>query len=188
MKPLEQKNHLEREQNIGWYGYEAQVDTFYDHTYTTYPGINYIVKDAAMIRTYQLWLRIEVDNRLFTGFCVFDPAASSKEGLGNQVDDYDKETRNCVEQILKVTKADQSVWWAFWRYLPTGSVKESSEVPDFKALNDAAFCYGWADAIFLFASTHIYLHGAVFSPVFRHFRGTICGGRADSCRMTSHIQ
>ncbi len=23
------------EQNIGWYGYEAQVDTFYDHAYTT---------------------------------------------------------------------------------------------------------------------------------------------------------
>jgi len=138
MKPLEQKYHLEREQNIGWYGYEAQVDTFYDHAYTTYPGINYIVKDAVMIRTYQLWLRIEVDNRLFAGFCVFDPAASSKEGLGNQVDDYDKETRNCVEQILKVTKADQSAWWAVWRYLPTGSVKESSEVPDFKAMNDAA--------------------------------------------------
>ena len=34
MKPLEQKYHLEREQNIGWYGYEAQVDTFYDHAYT----------------------------------------------------------------------------------------------------------------------------------------------------------
>ena len=138
MKPLEQKYHLEREQNIGWYGYEAQVDTFYDHAYTTYPGINYIVKDAVMIRTYQLWLRIEVDNRLFAGFCVFDPASSSKEGLGNQVDDYDQETRNCVEQILKVTKADQSAWWAVWRYLPTGSVKESPEVPDFKAMNDAA--------------------------------------------------
>ena len=138
MKPLEQKYHLEREQNIGWYGYETQVDTFYDHAYTTYPGINYIVKDAVMIRTYQLWLRIEVDNRLFAGFCVFDPASSSKEGLGNQVDDYDKETRNCVEQILKVAKADQSAWWAVWRYLPTGSVKESPEVPDFKAMNDAA--------------------------------------------------
>ncbi|MDY3826929.1 MAG: hypothetical protein SO020_10405, partial [Lachnospiraceae bacterium] len=96
------------------------------------------VKDAVMIRTYQLWLRIEVDNRLFAGFCVFDPAFSSKEGLGNQVDDYDQETRNCVEQILKVTKADQSAWWAVWRYLPTGSVKGSSEVPDFKAMNDAA--------------------------------------------------
>lgn len=64
--------------------------------------------------------------------------SSSKEGLGNQVDDYDQETRNCVEQILKVTKADQSAWWTVWRYLPTGSVKESSEVPDFKAMNDAA--------------------------------------------------
>ena len=138
MKPLEQKYHLEREQNIGWYGYEAQVDTFYDHAYTTYPGINYIVKDAAMIRTYQLWLRIEVDNRLFAGFCVFDPAASSKEGLGNQVDEYDSETRACVNRILNVTKADQSAWWAVWRYLPIGSVKESPEVPDFKAMNDAA--------------------------------------------------
>ena len=43
-----------------------------------------------------------------------------------------------MEQILKVAKADQSAWWAVWRYLPTGSVKESPEVPDFKAMNDAA--------------------------------------------------
>lgn len=145
MKPLETKYHLEREQKTDWYGYEKQVDSFYDHAYTTYPGINYIVKDAVMIRTYQLWLRIEVDNRLFAGFCVFDPASSSKEGLGNQVDDYDQETRNCVEQILKVTKADQSAWWAIWRYLPTGSVKESPEVPDFKAMNDAAVALADAD-------------------------------------------
>lgn len=138
MEPLEKKYHLEREQKTDWYGYEKQVDTFYDHAYTTYPGINYIVKDAAMIRTYQLWLRIEVENCLFAGFCVFDPTASSEEGLGNQVDEYDSETRDCVNRILKATKADQSAWWAVWRYLPTGSVKESPEVPDFKAMNDAA--------------------------------------------------
>ena len=84
------------------------MDTFYDHAYTTYPGINYIVKDAVMIRTYQLWLRIEVENCLFAGFCVFDPTASSEEGLGNQVDEYDSETRDCVNRILKATKADQS--------------------------------------------------------------------------------
>ena len=41
-------------------------------------------------------------------------------------------------EISSGTRADQSAWWAVWRYLPTGSVKESSEVPDFKAMNDAA--------------------------------------------------
>ncbi len=145
MKPLEQKYHLEREQNIDWYGYEKQIASFYDHAYSTYPGLNYMVKDAVMIRTYQLWLRIEVDNRLFAGFCVFDPAASSKEGQGNQVDEYDPETRACVNQILNVTKADQSAWWAVWRYLPTGSVKESPEVPDFKAMNNAAIALADAE-------------------------------------------
>ena len=82
---------------------------------------------------------------MFAGFCVFDPAASSKEGLGNQVDEYDSETRDCVNRILKATKADQSAWWAVWRYLPTGSVKESPEVPDFKAMNDAAVALADAD-------------------------------------------
>ena len=116
----------------------AQADQFYDHAYSTYPGINYIVTNIPAFRTYQLWFRIEIDNRLFAGFCLFDPTANSPEGKGNQVDDYDTDTRTWIERILKVSKSDQSAWWAVWRYLPTGSTQSSKEVPDFRAMNDAA--------------------------------------------------
>ena len=138
MAPLKETYHLEEETQIDWYGYEKQVDQFYDHAYSTYPGINYIVTNIPAFRTYQLWFRIEIDNRLFAGFCLFDPTANSPEGKGNQVDDYDTDTRTWIERILKVSKSDQSAWWAVWRYLPTGSTQSSKEVPDFRAMNDAA--------------------------------------------------
>ena len=32
----------------------------------------------------QLWFRVEVEHRLFAGFCVFDPNAESEEGHGDQ--------------------------------------------------------------------------------------------------------
>lgn len=54
------------------------------------------------------------------------------------MDDYDTDTRTWIERILKVSKSDQSAWWAAWRYLPTGSTQSSKEVPDFRAMNDAA--------------------------------------------------
>ena len=138
MVPLKEKYHLKEEAQTGWYGYEKQVEQFYDHAYSTYPGINYVVTNIPAFRTYQLWFRIEIDNRLFAGFCLFDPTADSPEGKGNQVDDYDADTRTWIEQILKVSKSDQSAWWAVWRYLPTGSTQSSKEVPDFRAMNDAA--------------------------------------------------
>ncbi len=65
MAPLKETYHLEEETQIDWYGYEKQVDQFYDHAYSTYPGINYIVTNIPAFRTYQLWFRIEIDNRLF---------------------------------------------------------------------------------------------------------------------------
>lgn len=52
MKPLQEKYHLERESQFNWYEYPECADlSFYD-TYTTYPGINYVVKDATLIWGY----------------------------------------------------------------------------------------------------------------------------------------
>ena len=85
---------------------------------------------------YQLWFRIEVEHHLFAGFCVFDPN-ETPEG-GQQVDVYDEATKMSVARLLKVTQAEQENWWAVWRYLPTGTVKNTEEVPDFKQMNEAA--------------------------------------------------
>ena len=70
MKPLQEKYHLERESQFNWYEYPECADlSFYD-TYTTYPGINYVVKDATLIWGYQMWLRIEIDHNLFARFII----------------------------------------------------------------------------------------------------------------------
>lgn len=97
-----------------------------------------IVNDAPMPDGKQLWFRVEVEHRLFAGFCVFDPNAESEEGHGNQVDEYDCETEKAVAHYLKSSAADRKDWWATWWYLPAGEQKPNDSVPNFKIMNDAA--------------------------------------------------
>ena len=81
---------------------------------------------------------MEVEHRLFAGFCVFAPKAASEEGQGDQVDEYDGETEKAVEHYLKIRAADHKNWWATWWYLPAGEQKPNDSVPNFKMMNDAA--------------------------------------------------
>lgn len=131
-------HHWIREKKINWYEYREQADASFYKYYSTYPGINYIVKDAKMPDGKQFWFRVEVEHGLFAGFCVFDPNAESEEGQGNQVDKYDEKTKAAVEQYLKQTVREQEDWWAAWWYLPAGEQKENDTVPNFKVMNEAA--------------------------------------------------
>ena len=97
-----------------------------------------IVNDAQMPDGKQLWFRVEVEHRLFAGFCVFDPNAESEEGHGDQVDEYDAATVKAVGHYLKISAADHKDWWATWWYLPAGEQKPNDSVPNFKIMNDAA--------------------------------------------------
>ena len=97
-----------------------------------------IVNDAPMPDGKQLWFRVEVEHRLFAGFCVFDPNAESEEGHGDQVDEYDAATVKAVGHYLKISAADHKDWWATWWYLPAGEQKPNDSVPNFKIMNDAA--------------------------------------------------
>ena len=87
---MAERNHWTREKKkaTGMNIKNRQMNFFYKWN-TTYPGINYIVNDAPMPDGKQLWFRVEVEHRLFAGFCVFDPNAESEEGHGDQVDEYD---------------------------------------------------------------------------------------------------
>lgn len=49
-----------------------------------------------------------------------------------------RQQKKSVARLLKVTQEEQENWWAVWRYLPTGTVKNTEEVPDFKQMNEAA--------------------------------------------------
>lgn len=129
---------MDERKKSNWYEYKEQADEFFYKWNTTYPGINYIVNDAQMPDGKQLWFRVEVEHRLFAGFCVFDPNAESEEGQGDQVDEYDGETEKAVEHYLKIRAADHKNWWATWWYLPAGEQKPNDSVPNFKMMNDAA--------------------------------------------------
>ncbi len=85
-----------------------------------------------------MWLRIEIEHSLFAGFCLFDPNADRGEEKGDQVDSFDEDTFQSVENVLKISRSDVSGWWAIWRYLPTGTTKVTDDVPNFKIYNDAA--------------------------------------------------
>ena len=133
-----ERNHWTREKKSNWYEYKEQADEFFYKWNTTYLGINYIVKDAPMPDGKQLWFRVEVEHRLFAGFCVFDPNAESEEGHGDQVDEYDRETEKAVGHYLNISVEDHKDWWATWWYLPAGEQKPNDSVPNFKIMNDAA--------------------------------------------------
>lgn len=71
---------LELERDVMYYFYdEKQHEKFYD-CYSTYPGLNYVIKRAKFQkRSLQMWFRIEVEHNLFGGICLFVTEAVPKE-------------------------------------------------------------------------------------------------------------
>lgn len=137
MQPIAEKYGFVREERIKWYEYRDNANrSFYYNSNSTYPGINYVVKNAKLNNGYELWFRIEIGDVLYAGFCVFDPNEESDEGRGCQVDVYSDETRDLLENILN--ELEQDDWWANWWYLPTGERRISNNIPNFKCMNDVA--------------------------------------------------
>ena len=56
------------ENEISYYSYEnTKHDKFYD-CYSTFPGLNYVVKNAHFKnKNLQMWFRVEVEHNLFAG-------------------------------------------------------------------------------------------------------------------------
>ncbi len=145
MAPVLESYNLAVEARSGWFHYEYQAtEEFYAHNESTYPGLNYVVKSVDLGRELSLWLRIEVDNRLFASLCVFDYAAESDTGyeIGNQCDDIpDDIWKKIHEQIVLPAEKGKNGWIIVWKYLPTGSDSTHDSidtVPDFKKMNEAA--------------------------------------------------
>jgi hypothetical protein len=132
------KNNWSRESSFNWYEYKDMATESFYKEYSTYPGINYVVNNASLNNGYQLWFRIEVENNLFAGFCVFNPNAHSENGEGNQVNIFDDDTKTALNTYLNTVENEHSEWWATWWYLPTGEKKPKDSVPNFKTMNEAA--------------------------------------------------
>lgn len=142
MQPLLEKYKLEKESQADWYSYEKKATEDYYKSYSTYPGLNYIVKGAQFKNENQkMWLRIEIEHNLFAGFCMFDYLAESKEGGGNQIDEMNGELEEEVLQYLDLLEIENENWWLIWYYLPTGSNNykiDTQLIPNFMEMNEAA--------------------------------------------------
>lgn len=136
------KYGLELEKDAIYYSYEEkQHEKFYD-CYSTYPGLNYVVKKAAFQKSsLQMWFRIEVEHNLFAGISLFDTEAIPEDGnlKGYQVNDITTEIIDEAAHYLNrdiITPAD---WWLAWCY-PNGKHLDDyyDDVPDFKHMNQCA--------------------------------------------------
>ena len=145
MQPILCKYNLELETRSEWFHYKYQAtEEFYAHNESSYPGLNYIIKSVNLGRDLSLWLRIEIDYKLFGSLCVFDYGAESNTGyeVGNQCDDISDELwAKLREHVTLPEKKEKKGWIIAWKYLPTGSdstVDAIDTVPDFKKMNEAA--------------------------------------------------
>lgn len=142
MEPLLNKYGLIQEQKYNWYPYKTQAtEAFYAQRESTYPGINYLFKNICLPEGLQLWLRIEVDYKLFAGLCLFDTKTGEEfpvEGLQSK---QIQSIREKLVSYLNLEHAQYMAWWVQWWYLPTASDNDKLTdyaVPDFKEMNEAA--------------------------------------------------
>ncbi len=141
MEPLTKKYGLELETDAKYYSYEnPKHDRFYD-CYSTYPGLNYVVKQAKFQKeSLQMWFRIEIEQNLFVGFSLFDMEAEPQDGYskGYQVNEI---TEGLINEAAKYLDREIIVpenWWFAWNYSNGKRSYQEQEVPDFKAINDCA--------------------------------------------------
>lgn len=141
MEPLTKKYGLELETDAKYYSYEnPKHDRFYD-CYSTYPGLNYVVKQAKFQKeSLQMWFRIEIEQNLFAGFSLFDMEAKPQDGYskGYQVNEI---TEGLINEAAKYLDREIIVpenWWFAWNYSNGKRSYQEQEVPDFKAINDCA--------------------------------------------------
>lgn len=142
MKMVADKYGLELERDSMYHYYdEKQHEKFYE-CYSTYPGLNYVVKKANFQKSsLQMWFRIEVEHNLFAGFSLFDMEAIPKDGnlKGYKVNDITAEIIDEAARYLNRDIINPAGWWFAWCY-PNGKRQDDyyDDVPDFKNMNQCA--------------------------------------------------
>ena len=88
----------------------------------TYPALTYRYK--TIDETKEIWLRIEVDHRLFWGFVL----SENGENPGKLVLSDEE-----IKRIMNLSKLYKEHWWFYWEYL---SVDDEDKSPNFVYPND----------------------------------------------------
>ena len=142
MDKIAPKYKLELEKETNYYSYsEKNHEKFYD-CYSTYPGLNYVVKNAQFEKSsLQMWFRIEVEHNLFAGFSLFDTEAESQNEnvKGYQVDHITNDLINEAARYLNRDIIMPEDWWFSWCYSNgKRQVDDYIDVPNFKEMNQCA--------------------------------------------------
>lgn len=117
-----------------YYDYHECANEDFYRKASTYPGINYHFRNVA-IKNYDFWFRVEIENNLYAGFCLFDPKEEE------QVDNKNRGMLAKVQKVLNINEIMDGDWYLTWFYLPTGSADlhlNAEAIPNFKTLNEAA--------------------------------------------------
>ena len=143
MKPLLPNYDLEEETKSMWFHYTKTANIFYSDS-DSFPGINYVIKRAALPDNLSLWLRIDVGDTVSAMFGLFDYSLPAlKEGgkrkannCGNQHDSISQKEWDLLKQYVELSDNRNNKGWIIKDiYLPNGDKKLS---PNFKIMNDEA--------------------------------------------------
>jgi hypothetical protein len=112
-------------------GKNNRMDIFYDAQRTTNPGITYLLKKGIKLGV-DLWIRIEIDNKLFISYCCF---SKEKQVLSRaEIDRLFKKQIRIEKNVLDKTPDWLKYKWLYWEYIPN-----DVQTPDFKSFNTAYY-------------------------------------------------
>ena len=104
---------------VNIYDYDGdKIKNFYERKGSTFPGISYLYKENIK-PDLDIIFRIEIDERLFCGFCIAYKKESGKQRLSA---DQIKTLIPHIEPLI-------DDWWAYWEYIPNNS---KNSAPNFK--------------------------------------------------------
>ena len=101
------------------------VNSYYDRKGSTYPGISYFCKSLNK-PDVDLWLRIEIDDRLFVGYCT--PLNGQQQA--------NQQNKDEIKQILSGIDPHVDGWWTYYEFLPRDDENVS---PNFKQFDEIYF-------------------------------------------------
>lgn len=115
------KYPIKEENEFNYYVYSDKIKEYYNKKESSYPGINYVCTNIKLKNNLQLWFRIEADDILICGFCLFD--TKKKDQFDKWTDENYNEIKSCINNIGK----NNDNWWVDWIRLPN-----DDDAPNFK--------------------------------------------------------
>lgn len=105
---------------------EEDIKKYYESQKRVWPSINIKFLDRQKDKiNHDIYLRLEVDSRLFIGFIVSDTGEKDVRII-------DKKTKDLFSQVFDDMKVGvENDWWLVWKY-----IKTENEWVDFKSFND----------------------------------------------------